>query len=76
MGGADVPKEPVIFTKPFSSIVLPGKDCYLPKHKREIHHETELGFMIGKGGRFLKKEDWKSYVGGYFLALDLTDRDL
>ena len=44
----------------------------------EIHHETELGFMIGKQvDRFyVNNGDWKDYIGGYFLCLDLTDRSL
>lgn len=32
--------------------------------------------MISKQGKNIKKEDWYDYVGGYFLALDLTDREL
>lgn len=30
--------------------------------------------MIGKHGKNIKKEEWNDYIGGYFLALDLTDR--
>ena len=48
MGGQDVPKEPVIFQKPFSSYLPNGKPIILPKHKRVIHHEIELGFMLSK----------------------------
>jgi acylpyruvate hydrolase len=48
----------------------------LPAHNHEIHHEIELGFIVAKRGRYIKAADADSYVGGYFLALDLTDRDL
>jgi 2-keto-4-pentenoate hydratase/2-oxohepta-3-ene-1,7-dioic acid hydratase in catechol pathway len=50
MGGKDIPKEPVIFMKPHSSLVLPGEGYKLPQYESVVHHETELGFMIGKGG--------------------------
>jgi hypothetical protein len=44
MGGKDVPKEPVVFMKPFSSIVYPSdyktNGYNLPNHNREIHHEV------------------------------------
>lgn len=76
MGGDEVPKEPVIFQKPFSSLLFKGSPILLPRHKRVIHHEIELGFMLCKSGRYIPEKGWKSYVGGYFLALDLTDRNL
>jgi acylpyruvate hydrolase len=47
-----------------------------PVHGHEIHHEIELGFVVSKEGKNIKKENWREYVGGYFLALDLTDRDM
>ncbi|CAD8080741.1 unnamed protein product [Paramecium sonneborni] len=79
MGGDKPPEEPVIFQKPFSSLMyLPeGKGLFqLPKHNHEIHHEIELGFMVGKIGKNIQKDKWQEYIGGYFLALDLTDREM
>jgi acylpyruvate hydrolase len=32
--------------------------------------------MIGKEGKNIKQENWQEYIGGYFLALDMTDRDM
>ncbi len=76
LGGKDIPKEPVIFSKPFSSLISNCEKIYLPKHNREIHHEIELGFMISEKGKYINENDAMTHVGGYFLALDLTDRDL
>ena len=46
MGGDQPPKEPVIFTKPHSSLVLCEEEepyqFILPSHGREIHHEIEV----------------------------------
>lgn len=76
MGGKDIPKEPVIFMKPWSSIAYAPKQLKLsnPSHEHEIHHEIELGVLIGKSGYQVKKSQAQEYIGGYFLLLDMTDR--
>jgi len=77
MGGANFPKNPIIFQKPLTSLLPP--ECsvlYLPKHKRPIHHEIELGVMISQKGKDIPQANYKDYIAGFVLALDLTDRDL
>jgi 2-keto-4-pentenoate hydratase/2-oxohepta-3-ene-1,7-dioic acid hydratase in catechol pathway len=32
--------------------------------------------MIGKVGKHISEEEAMDYIGGYFLGLDMTDRDL
>lgn len=77
MGGSQFPKDPVIFQKPISSLLPPAEQIfYLPKHGRPIHHEVELGIMIGKKGKDVEGVDLKIMVGGYFVGVDMTDRDL
>lgn len=74
MGGA-VPSEPMIFLKPTSSFITePGK-IEIPENYN-VHHEIELGVVIGKTGRDIKKCDSENYVAGYCLALDMTARNL
>ena len=75
MFGDFVPTDPIVFTKPFTSAVLPGEPIKL-RHDREIHHEIELGVMISKRANCVSQEAWRDHIGGYFLLLDLTDRDL
>jgi acylpyruvate hydrolase len=41
----------------------------------EIHHEIELGVVIGSSCKRIKSDDAMKYVGGYVLALDMTGRD-
>ena len=43
-----------------------------------MHHEVELGFIISKVCKDFnpKKDDFTNYIGGYFLALDMTERDM
>ena len=70
-----VPKTPLFFDKPIGSVMNSGEVLYL-KRNNEIHHEIELGLLIGKQGKNINPEEWDQYVGGYFLGIDFTDRDL
>ncbi len=47
----------------------------IPIGCKEIHHEIELGVVVGKGGRGISEADSMSHVAGYVLALDMTARD-
>lgn len=43
----------------------------------EVHHEIELGLVISKKcSKLQTPETYKDYIGGYFMALDMTARDL
>ncbi|KAJ2558342.1 hypothetical protein EV175_000838 [Coemansia sp. RSA 1933] len=73
--GNAVPKAPFFFLKPTSSYVSsPGK-IEIPSGCT-VHHEVELGVVIGKSGRDIRAADAYSHVAGYALALDLTARNL
>ena len=73
--GHPIPTEPIIFLKPPSSIITsPGK-VEIPKGC-DVHHEIELGVVIGKGGRNIKAKDAMNHIAGYTLALDMTARNL
>jgi acylpyruvate hydrolase len=74
MGGVNVPESPVMFLKPHSSLVGEGTSIELPD--TEVHHEVELGVMIGQGGKNIQEESALQHVGGYFIALDLTAREI
>lgn len=52
--------------------------CYLQilKDWTEIHHEVELGIVIGKKGFQIPEARASEYIGGYCLALDMTARTL
>lgn len=56
MGGTEVPKEPMIFIKPWSSVVYNPEALSLPiSNKHRIDHELELGVFIKKGGSNIPK---------------------
>ncbi|OQR80887.1 hypothetical protein ACHHYP_17086 [Achlya hypogyna] len=76
MGALHAPKEPVIFLKPTTSYARAGESILLPAHIGSVHHEVELGVVIGKGGKDIAESDWEKHVAGYVLAIDITARDL
>ncbi len=70
------PERPVIFLKPESSLIGDGDDIILPGMSEEVHHEIEIAAVIGKGGKYIGKEEAEEHVAGYALFLDMTARDL
>ena len=67
-----------VFLKAPSSIVGPGADIVLPPDVvaagQEIHHESELVVVIGRGGKDLPVESAMSAVLGFTAGLDVTVR--
>jgi acylpyruvate hydrolase len=41
-----------------------------------LHHEVELGVLIGKRGTDISSENAMSHVSGFVLALDMTAREI
>jgi 2-keto-4-pentenoate hydratase/2-oxohepta-3-ene-1,7-dioic acid hydratase in catechol pathway len=73
---SDIPKEPLLFLKPASSVIFNGDTIKIPKMSNCIHHEVELGIVIGKRCKNISKKDANSNVLGYLVALDITARDI
>ncbi len=74
--GHEVPKIPIIFMKPPSSILEPGGTIILPPQSQQVEHEAELVVVIGKRGRHITSEDAKKYIFGYTVGNDVTARDI
>ncbi len=72
-----IPKHPIIFTKPSSSIAGPFDDIPLwPGLDEAVDYEAELAVVIGRGGRFIPREQAMAHVFGYTVMNDVTARDL
>jgi len=69
-----IPTEPIMFLKPTTAYLQEGHPIKLPKGRTELHHEVELGVIIGKLGKDINESSAMEYVGGYCLVLDMTDR--
>ncbi len=74
--GNEVPKVPLIFLKPPSSIIGSGEAILLPPQSAQVEHEAELVVVIGKRGKNVTAENAKKYILGYTVGNDVTARDL
>src|SRR5262245_74237 len=74
--GNEVPKVPLIFLKPSSSIISNGEHILLPPQSKQVEHEAELVVVIGKRGKNVTAETAKEYIFGYTIGNDVTARDL
>ena len=74
--GNEVPKEPLIFLKPPSSMIAAGDAIVYPALSQRVDFEGELGVVIGKRARNISAADADGYVLGYTCVNDVTARDL
>lgn len=71
-----LPKEPVMFLKPPSSLLPPGSPIILPEAARRVDHEAELAVVIGKTARQVSVAEALKSVFGLTCGNDVTVRDL
>jgi len=74
--GNEVPKMPLIFFKPPSSVIASGGTILLPPQSTQVEHEAELVTVIGKRGRNVTAESARDLILGYTIGNDITARDL
>ncbi len=72
--GAQPPKEPIVFNKAITSLQGPDDDVLLPEGSEQMDWEVELGVVIGTTARRVAKDKALSYVAGYCLANDVSER--
>jgi 2-keto-4-pentenoate hydratase/2-oxohepta-3-ene-1,7-dioic acid hydratase in catechol pathway len=70
-----IPPEPMIFLKPPSSLIGSGDAIVLPKVSERVDYEGELGVVIGKRARHVKRSDATAYILGYTCVNDVSARD-
>lgn len=69
-----VPSEPMMFMKALSSLTGPNDEVMIPKDSTHTDWEVELAVVIGKTARYVSKEDALSYVAGFAVANDVSER--
>jgi 2-keto-4-pentenoate hydratase/2-oxohepta-3-ene-1,7-dioic acid hydratase in catechol pathway len=74
--GNEVPKEPMLFLKPPSSIIGPGDSIELPPESTRVEHEAELAMVIGKTLKRASVEEARAAIFGFTCACDVSARDL
>ena len=75
--GNEVPKEPLIFLKPSTSIIGPEEPVVLTKYSKQVEHEGELALVVARRCSHLRdSDDALSGLLGYTCLNDVTARDL
>jgi 2-keto-4-pentenoate hydratase/2-oxohepta-3-ene-1,7-dioic acid hydratase in catechol pathway len=75
--GNEVPKEPLMFLKPPSSMVGSEEPVILTRYSQRVEHEGELAIVIGRRcSQLSDSDDPLAYVLGYTCLNDVTARDI
>jgi len=73
--GADIPKEPIVFSKISSALSGPNDTVILPKGSVKGDWEVELGIVIGREASYVSEADALDYVAGYCTINDVSERE-
>ena len=68
-------EHPAVFLRFADSQLGHQQDIVRPKVSDDLDYEGELAVVIGKGGRYISKENALEYVAGYSCYNDATLRD-
>ncbi len=74
--GKAPPAEPLFFLKPPSAVIGPGETIRLPKESALVHHEAELGLVVGRRLTRATVDEAREAIFGVTGVIDVTARDL
>ena len=74
--GDELPKTPLTFFKPNTSVIGPGESIIYPAVSREVSYEGELAVVIGRICKEVPISRVSEVIFGYTVANDVTARDL
>ena len=74
--GVEVPKEPLLFLKPPSSVLDPGGVIVSPPLSQRVEYEGELALVIGRRCKDVTEADAWACVLGITCGIDVTARDI
>lgn len=74
--GNEVPKEPLLFLKPPSSVIGTGEAIVLPPQSARVEYEGEIGVVIGRELRHADEREAREAIRGIVAVDDVTARDL
>ena len=72
----NLPKNPIYFTKPPTSMAGPYDDIIYPRATERLDYEIELALVIGKSGKNIPEDQVYSHIFGYSVFNDVSARDL
>jgi 2-keto-4-pentenoate hydratase/2-oxohepta-3-ene-1,7-dioic acid hydratase in catechol pathway len=71
-----VPAEPVLFLKPPTTVLDPGRPIKLPPGVGRVDHEAELAVVIGRRAHRVARAQAWDFVFGITAVNDVTARDI
>lgn len=74
--GNEVPKEPLIFLKPPSSLIGDGQPIRLPGVSKQVEYEGEIGVIVGQRLSRATEKQALAAIMGIAAVNDVTARDL
>ena len=74
--GNEVPREPLLFLKPPSSIIHDGEKIVLPEASKQVEYEGEIGIVVGRRLKNASEDESRSAVASVIAINDVTARDL
>ena len=74
--GKPLPKDPLMFIKPSTSVIGHGDTILLPAGIGGVDHEAEVGVVIGRRAHHVREADAASCVFGLTCFNDVTAREL
>ena len=72
--GLKVPSQPIVFNKHTASLSGPNDDMWLPPGSERMDWEVELGIVIGRPAWNVSEAEALSFVAGYCLVNDVSER--
>lgn len=76
MAQQELPKAPVVFTMPETSLLKDGKPFFLPQFSNRIEYETELVFHVSRLGKNIAPKFAHRYYDSVTVGIDFTARDI
>ena len=70
-----VPSEPIMFMKATSSINGPNDNIEILPDSKKLDWEVELGIVMGKEAKHIKKSESQDHILGYCLVNDVSERE-
>jgi 2-keto-4-pentenoate hydratase/2-oxohepta-3-ene-1,7-dioic acid hydratase in catechol pathway len=74
--GNEVPKQPLLFLKPPSSLVRSGESIRLPTVSNRVEYEGEIGVVVGERLRKVSPQQARAALAHVCAVNDVTARDL
>jgi 2-keto-4-pentenoate hydratase/2-oxohepta-3-ene-1,7-dioic acid hydratase in catechol pathway len=72
----DLPREPVIFSKPPTTVIGPGAPIeHNAKITQQLDWEVELAVIIGTRAKRVERDNALAHVFGYSVIIDMSARD-